>query len=272
LSAPPPPTPISATIGTETKNITVPATQTLQFDLNVCDQYSGSGTAILHCEILDSAGNILANTKKTLVIKCAQVHRDPKFVGFDGETYFVRGENGHNYAIISDKHLQLNALFDRDGKSYQHQTYMTQIGLLVGTNYRVKLEANGSLTINDQKYSCSTANFQTSQLRVECATASDRSPVYAISVAEYEITLSTKKQGTIIDMGVSYVPRGDEYTVHGILGQTADRDNVPRQGLVHSQQGEGWIEGTYQDYEVSNILDYDFRFNQFVGLNLAIDQ
>ena len=48
---------------------------------------------------------------------------------------------------------------------------------------------------------------------------------------------------------------------HGIVGQTADHDGIARRS--EGRNGEGIIEGTYRDYEVSSLWADDFRFNKY---------
>jgi len=268
FSIPAPPTPSPSAITEET--FSEQNAQQLEAQLRVCTKFSGSGLAICTGTIKDAAGNVLATQTKTLPIMCAVAHRDPKFLGFDGEMFYVKGEDGHNYAIISDQHLQLNALFDRHGLYYQHQTYMKQIGLVLGDRYHITLNVNGTITVNEVEYSCQNINLQTDQLKITCESENDRVFTYAVTVADYEFLFSSKLNGIMINLNVAYVPKTINYGPHGILGQTADKDHVARQGLSGSQQGEGILEGTYKDYEVSHIFSSDFKFSRFKALNRNI--
>jgi len=71
----------------------------------------------------------------------------------------------------------------------------------------------------------------------------------------------------MVNLQAEFKPSNEDYSIHGLLGQTADKDYSPRLRVPHSQQGEGTIEGTYDDYEVSNLFACDFKFNKFTFLN-----
>jgi len=268
FNIPPPPTP--GPISNNGQSYTEQNAQQLQAELKVCTKFSGSGVATCTGDITDSNGNVLATGSKTLDISCGTATGDPKFMGFDGETFHVKGEDAHHYAIISDQHLQLNALFDRHGEFYQHQTFMKQIGLLVGDQFKVTLNVNGTLTLNGIEFTCNNIDMQTDSLRIACQAENERVFKYTVTVADFEFIFSSKLNGIMINLNVAYVPSTLKYYPHGILGQTADRDRIARIGLPGSQQGEGYIEGTYKDYEVNGIFGTDFKFNRFRALNRRI--
>jgi len=60
---------------------------------------------------------------------------------------------------------------------------------------------------------------------------------------------------------IEYVEKNYNLDMHGLLGQT-EHHNHQIAGVI-GQQGEGEIEGTYKDYEVSGPFAENFKFNRY---------
>jgi len=248
---------------------------TRQITLCPSGRPGGQQTIVAEAVFLEAGtAKVLASASASLSILCpGRVTRDPKFYGFDGEIYFVKGEVGKTYAIISDRHVQVNALFDQHGAFYTHQTFMQEIGILIGSQHRIQLLRNGNIITNNRESTClSLPSIYSPTFLLTCV-LEGRDNRYQLDVARFHLEFFTKANGTMINMQASLNAKSalnldKNRQIHGLLGQTADYDQVPRKGVPHAQQGEGWIEGVYTDYEVSHVFAYDFKYSQFTGENI----
>ena len=82
---------------------------------------------------------------------------------------------------------------------------------------------------------------------------------YEIKVSQYTIEVKTGANGVFTD-GV--MP-------HGLLGQTADENDIAQHGTGNN--GEGAIEGVYTDYKVADLFSDDFKFNKYSSNKYALN-
>ena len=185
--------------------------------------------------------------------KTGRVSGDPHFQGFGGpsEKYDVHGKNGRVYNILSDKTIQFNAKFT----SWHGQaTIVSEAGLQLGKD-KIDFKLHSPPKINGQKMKKGqTVNLEKGNIIWNGKELTIKTNEYTIKLTGSSFinaSVTTGKDGVFSD-GV--MP-------HGLLGQTADGDGKIRHG--HGMQGNGAIQGTFKDYEVSNIFSNKFAFNQF---------
>ncbi len=187
---------------------------------------------------------------------------DPHFVGADGEKYDVQGEAGKFYNLLSDKGMQVNALFSTYAGN---MNVMTELGVTAGSD-QIKIGTNAALEINgeairkDGTYLNGTVERTGGKVTV-------RTPEYTVAAsgsAYLDVTFSGKN-----------VQR-DGVMPAGIWGVTLDGDGKPRlsggmfgteggsmQGGGVLERADGTITGkddveTYKEYEVANLMDLLF--------------
>lgn len=201
------------------------------------------------------------------IIIRAAVSGDPHFVGFRGQKFLFNGEIDKHFNLLSDSDIQINAFF-----RYWHTsgndnlTAIENIGIVYGDN-RIQINANDKCTINGDEI-LESSNLGDATLKVI-----DK---LKIDVKEYEgfgdfikgYVLETKNYVFMITICTDHVNpnflnfigtlKNEQVCPHGIIGQTTKPSNA-----TDGIQGEGIVEGSYKDYEVSSLWDSDFTFNKF---------
>ena len=195
----------------------------------------------------------------------ARIWGDPHFVGADSDMYDIQGKANGIYNILSDKGIQLNAQFT-------NQNGLTSVSsaAIMHDDHKIQINANKNLTIDgaDIKDNGTYLNGM--------VTKTDQN----ITVKTPEYRLTFLPQGNELEIGFqSYNVFADNVMPHGLWGQTADGNGLPRTGdKGHDAQGGGAIEGlngiitqkgdkdTAELYRLNDIFDTDFtNFNQFNG-------
>jgi hypothetical protein len=192
---------------------------------------------------------------------------DPRFAGFEGEWYSVHGQAGHFYNLLSDDYIQINARFCEWPTSGAAMMTAMGVNLLdrwTGRVETVDVHASAGLMVNDGRH---ILPLDIRQARVRQA-----------SCQEVQQYMNREGFGTFLeafsvetDSYVVYIVRATDHVnplyvnviielkdelrrPHGIIGQTADFDGLPRV-----------MEGSDDDYEVSSLRSSDFAFNKFLG-------
>ena len=218
-----------------------------------------------------------------------QVWGDPHFEGDDGGLYDVQGEAGHIYSLLSDRDLQVNALFI-PWEGQEGSTMVGAIGATFGTDL-VQAEFNGT-TVNGTR-------MEVGELRtVTEGTVEFDGEYTTITTEEYELRFR-KREGWFDITLKSLDPFSDNVAPHGLWGLTVDGDAEARNGdyfkdewdytlqgggaidtvdddgnVVVSQRGD---DSAYKLYEVANLFSTEalnaagsafFRFNAAIGTGL----
>jgi len=215
---------------------------------------------------------------------------DPHFEGDDGGLYDVQGEAGHIYSLLSDKDLQVNALFI-PWEAHAGSTMMGEIGATVGTDL-VLADLVGTRVNGDW--------LDVGEVRaIDGGTVEYDGTFTYVSTAAYNLRFD--RYDGWMDMRLEAVdPFSDNVAAHGLWGQTVDGDTEARNGdffkddwnytlqgggaldtvdedgnVVRSQRGD---DTAYRLYEVANLFSTNalnedgesfFRFNALQGTGLT---
>jgi hypothetical protein len=232
---------------------------------------------------------------KCFINTWAQISGDPHFTSFSGGNYEVMGKPGHFYNIVSDKHLQINAQFvGGRGSTTWIGAFSVQYN---GHSVTYDVE-NQELMFDNEKNDVSSVGNQVWHLSADKKSyisktrkSPDATARIHVKVPGYFFVFTRKHEVRPLYKRY-FAMKGDQYKgkkvhymdihsekvdtdgaeafvfPHGLLGQTA-RFNKPVKafgdGKYTSRQrnGEGVIEGTYEDYEVPDLLSNEFKFNQY---------
>jgi hypothetical protein len=171
---------------------------------------------------------------------------DPHFVHpRSGKIYDVQARGGAIVNLVSNSQVQLNALFAEweDGK-----TYMAALGIC---GYRRRIVVSLHDVCDQRMPGARHVPIRADGSRLRVAVGGQS---FAIDRCR--------------DHGLLQVPHLDidDLSIaadsHGLYGQVvgrADIDPVPG-----AEDGEGVIEGVWEDYIVGDLLGSDFKFNRFV--------
>ncbi len=171
---------------------------------------------------------------------------DPHFVHpRTGKIYDVQGRGGIYVNLVSNPQVQLNARFAAwDGD----KTYISEVGICAFRR-RIRID-----------------------LEETCDSASEDVEYVPLSVVGDDIKAAAGGQSFLLrrcdDHGILQTRHLDiiELAIavdsHGLYGQVVARaDITPVPG---ASEGEGVIDGTWEDYIVSNLWASDFKFNRYV--------
>jgi len=193
-----------------------------------------------------------------------QYHGDPHLVGFDGEKYDVMGQPGKTYNMLSDQNVEYNTTFEKWGD--KGATVISKAGIQVGKDQVYFDRSNNAPTVNGKPmepgqevplHNGGSAKWDGDKLTVD--------------TGEYTIDLQVKEpnnpNGPYIDSHVSINqggPFSDFVAPHGLLGQTADGIAGKKDtGNNLGKQGGTIIDGSVDDYQVSDLWSHDSKFNRF---------
>ena len=183
--------------------------------------------------------------------RSAMIYGDPLFVGFEGngENFFINGQIGKSYDLLSDKGLQVNGTFVRSGGTV---TYLGDVGVDIRRN-KIQYFVNGDPpTINGRNLNPGeTIKMTNDSVSWDGYTMIVTTKEYVFKISKHRLEVTTTAGGVFKD-GV--MP-------HGLLGQTADEDTNVRR--ANDYQGSGAIDGNYADYEVSSIFSTNDKFSRF---------
>jgi hypothetical protein len=217
---------------------------------------------------------------------------DVHIIGLDGDHFDFNGEIGKYFAMFSDYNLQVNALFKEwngtDG------SVMAIVGAKIGLHKPTfcTMDMHGVAHVNGQQIRLGEEVHFLTGLPDEVGLArlmdifTDYDDIKDHN-EEYVPTLTGKPlgRGLYIDAGhyvftlthnymdvsnpgsspyfvnIGYGCRVDYVRPHGVMGQILDFDGQAR--IAYGKQGEGAIDGVWQDYIVSSLWSHDFTFNKY---------
>lgn len=206
---------------------------------------------------------------------------DPHMEGFDGDKFDFMGEHGKIFNMLSAGHVQVNGRI-RGISGSMDWTFFDRIYIKVGdeavgfSHFHMGLEQNffkpAVAFMNDdqilQSKTFPTGLFDQNgdevQGRVEMTQNDMIVDVGAYKIIVTRVETEYDLEVPHINMKIEIGELGilcDGVYPHGVVGQTADFDGIPKFGF--GKQGEGVIEGVYTDYEVSGGFADDFKFNRF---------
>ena len=175
------------------------------------------------------------------------VYGDPIFES-NGGRFEVRGEAHKIYNLLSDRDIQINAMFVPSGTV---ETNLGSFGIQI-RNHRLEYREGGTVFLNGIRLLAGAeATLENGE------TITWNGCALTIRTAEYNIRITPNRiEVRTSELGVFQ----DHIMPHGLLGQTIDLDGVPRNG--RGIQGEGAIEGTYRNYEVQDLFSNNFIYNR----------
>jgi len=200
--------------------------------------------------------------------------QDPHFIGIQGESYHVMGEPEKWFNIISTPDFQFNAYFQSPCEGKWGLSYMTKFAFLID-GHELLIPTTGNPTLDGTDVwrnrwgSTPVSNNATFQRpwdnNFHLATKD-----FGMEIERHIVDFSIQKPGWMF-YGTNCVPayfnlkalkEKNEHikNVHGLLGQTAHHKHAD---YKTGNQGEGEIEGTYKDYEVSGPFATNFKFNKY---------
>jgi len=94
-------------------------------------------------------------------------------------------------------------------------------------------------------------------------------PEFHLIMERFIINRSIQKPGMVYYgkncivgyFNTQFKSKNDSLDLHGLLGQTAHHNH--KENKIHGNEGQGEIEGTYQDYIVSGPFEGDFKYNRY---------
>jgi hypothetical protein len=206
------------------------------------------------------------------------IRSDPHFYGFEGDQFNLHGEPGKCYNLLSDKDVQINALF-RDWPTTPGGTVMQKIAIKLAPSllrypYSASKTPIGIIIDATDEDDCTNLYlldkgssdddlYKNTEDKKAAGEISDFIKAYTLVLPHYKFMFPVETDRVNEPyLNILAELRSDTVRPHGIIGQTADFDFLARMG--EGPQGEGAIEGVYTDYEVSNLLADDFKYNRFM--------
>jgi len=212
----------------------------------------------------------------------SSVNGDPHFVGFQGEKYDVQGEPEKWFNILSDAEVQVNAFFSQMYYNGKGQTNMVSVGIMVNGRH-ILLNNASQIFVDDnevtqkQQKGEGSANIVASEKDgkrngtvVAVLSWSVANRLVKMDTFDYVIALQrteSHKGAAFFDVGISL--KHSRARPHGLVGQTAHHvykggnTNSNTNTAFRGHEGEGVIEGTFKDYEVSSAFATDFLYNRY---------
>jgi hypothetical protein len=216
------------------------------------------------------------------------VNGDPHFTGFHGEKFDVRGEPYQVYNLVSHKGFALNVLFVPgvtqqmvDGaKVLEEGTFMGEAGILVNDGQSTR---HIRMALDTDKKDVIIQVLLDGKAVTE---ADKRVGDVLISVTRKGVFVTTPIWEVAFNAHLSpldqpmlnlrYIkprsnPLAGGVAPHGLLGQTLDGDREAVHGAKgRDAQGEGAIEGTHSEYQVSGLFAVDFKYNRYHATSAAV--
>lgn len=187
---------------------------------------------------------------------------DPHIIGFNGSKFDFMGKGDKSYALLSASNVQVNMKVKEFSPNF---TYVSEVGVLIGTDKITKIHMTlpFNIFIDGKGLKGRMAAFDTGLPKrygqgsvrivnnhIICLTGA-----YKVNVSMYH----RMPEGDFdhFNVGAEVMPFGvlsEGVIPHGILGQTS-----------HSMMStiKYPYEGVEDDYLVSDVFSYDFKFNRF---------
>ena len=193
---------------------------------------------------------------------------DPSFTGFRGQSYQVHGMDNTVYNVITDRFIQLNALFvfltsgqcpivggQRLTNCWSHPgSYFGALALQTATGHRVHMEAGSAkegllLTVDDSPLTGTVTLPGLSVTRVNTHKAMIEAGLYRFTVENSDHFIN------LVEVDVTdWVLLRKDVQSHGLLGQT-----------WQSHKGKNAVEGEVDDYAEgdNDLFGSKFLYNRF---------
>lgn len=207
-----------------------------------------------------------------------EVIGDPHIRGFEGDVFDFMGDHDKIYNLFSCGTVQINMKIKQSSPSLHDLTHVDAFGLKIGDN-RIEMYSHltelgmlaaklNNIPITSKKTEFDTGLKNKNNTPIIGFAKTNNNQVH-IETGNYKIVLIRRDPDDevpvhhlninihITKLGILY----DGIYPHGIVGQTADLDGKPR--ISEDKNGLGAIDGTYTDYEVSDLFSDDFKFNRF---------
>lgn len=217
----------------------------------------------------DPTGYAAPNTPQGNVIEFDFSGGDPHFVSLKGEKFSFHGEPNKIYNLYSDQQIQINSQFRYwETSQLDNFTAMQEIGIKF-KDLRIKIDAADQKVYVNNVY----VDYDLPYLmfldkipeKYQWAKKNEGFGDFINGVlvnfinCEFFITFSTDNVNPIYLNLITHIVGNID--AHGVIGQTAMYKGEPR--VSTGRDGEGIVEGTCKDYEVSELFADDFKFNKF---------
>jgi len=207
---------------------------------------------------------------------------DPHFVGLQGEKYNILGENLKWFSIITAADFQFNALFQNACEDKTHMTAITSIAMNF-QGHHFMINSTGLAQLDGVKLLPSPR--KTPYLIGEKGSYGKivhpwdnyfeiETPEFSLVVVRKIVDHAIQQPGWVyygkncLDgyFNTKFMDHNISTPLHGLLGQTASHVHTGAElATPKGNEGQGEIEGTYRDYEVSGPFANDFKFNLYSG-------
>jgi hypothetical protein len=199
---------------------------------------------------------------------------DPHFISFRGEKFDFHGEPNKIYNLYSDANVQINSLFASwETSEASDWTAMQEMGIKF-SNLRIKIDAlTQTITMND--IVVNGIDFSGGFIKLVNEIPEKHQAIKQQGFEEfisgiiirfynyeYFIAFTTDHINPVCLNIMQHIV--GEVDAHGVVGQTAMYKGPPRKSM--GPNGAGIIQGSYRDYEVSDLFDDDFRFNKWMPI------
>lgn len=237
--------------------------------------------------------------------------QDPHVNAFHGDRFDLHGEDGAAYCLLSAQNVVLNAVVEEHAFNVfnlkVHGSFFTRAGLVLRSNktrtvVTIDYHPHASLVeYNGLPFDVgAAATLEDISVRLPHINALEvNTSQWAIKVTAHAINYGVLKERYLNDkpdqLDVNIVPLEDPLkkgvAPHGIIGQTADGDDMAVDGAKddlrelskHAMKGsgglyevfpraqaEGAIEGAIDDYKVGSVLSTEFKFSRFGSLSAPV--
>ncbi len=184
---------------------------------------------------------------------------DPHFHGFNGDFFHFNGEDNKWFNLFSSTDMQVNALFKLG--SIQGGTTMQKCGIKIEKQKVEVSIKDGSLSVKLNEEDL--PNDKRVSFKGKFIVFKDTDYLY-VTNGDFLVKIQASNEGeSFYYLNFFFSLSKDIKTglPHGIVGQTIHPKRLPK--TSGHFQGEGVIDGRYQDYKVRGMYDDNFKFNRF---------
>jgi len=188
---------------------------------------------------------------------------DPHFVGLHGEKYNVMGEPNKYFNILTDTDIQVNALYiDPCETKIKNATVLGLVGIKTAS-FQVGISSAHEVFVDGVKLD--PISFPTNVSAGDATLYVYNNAEVTFINKEYEVAVQVVNHlktcvYSYLDISISIFDKTRK--PHGLLGQTSSHTHAIS-SKIGGNNGEGEIEGSYRDYEVSGLFADDFKFNKY---------
>ncbi|CAK9153821.1 unnamed protein product [Ilex paraguariensis] len=196
--------------------------------------------------------------------KTGAVCQDPRFIGGDGITLYFHGKKGHNFCIVSDSNLHINAHFigKRNQNMQRDFTWVQSIGILFD-NHQLYLGAKKTSTWND---AIDHLDLTFDGEHVFLPSVKNRATVVPISEEDsiiHKYGITEEDCFAHLDLGFKFDSLSGD--VNGVLGQTYAENYVSRVKMGINMP----VLGGEREFSSSSLFSTDCDVARFNGSSSA---